>query len=59
MHGGKLPMEKTTFAKKYWSAPVLTVYGSLTEITKQDKVPGDADGLILISNGIGPIQNAS
>ena len=50
-------MDKAMHTKKYWSAPALTVYGPLTEITRQDKKSGADDGLYLLT--IGPIGDAS
>lgn len=44
-------------SKKHWSAPALKVYGTVEQITKQDKSLGSVDGIILES--IGPIGNAS
>lgn len=44
-------------SKKNWSAPALKVYGTVEEITKQDKTLGSSDGVFLL--GIGDIGNAS
>jgi hypothetical protein len=43
--------------KKHWATPTLKVYGTVEQITKQDKTLGSADGVFLL--GIGPIGNAS
>lgn len=50
-------LEKQEVAKKKsWDAPALTVYGSLAEITGQDKQYGGDDGYTFMGQ---PIQNAS
>ena len=49
-------MDKSNHTKKHWSAPELTVYGSVTEITRQNKDFGPSDGLAFQGN---PIGNAS
>ena len=49
-------MKKESNVKKNWSRPVLTAYGSVAELTKQNKVLGSSDGFLFQGNAI---KNAS
>ena len=49
-------MKATIHKKEAWTAPVLTIYGSLEKLTGQNKVFGGDDGFTYMGT---PIGNAS
>lgn len=46
-------MDKTPEKKDSWSAPVLTIYGSVEELTRQTKNFGSHDGYTFMGTPIG------